>query len=41
MKKIVKISMLALLGLGLAGCTSSDCDSSNSYGKITSYIRIL
>lgn len=41
MKKIVKISMLALLGLGLAGCYSSDYDSSKSFGKIATYLRIL
>ena len=41
MKKIVKISMLALLGLGLAGCTSSDYDSSGPSGKIATYLRIL
>lgn len=41
MKKIVKISMLALLGLGLAGCTSSEYDGSESYSKIATYLRIL
>lgn len=41
MKKIVKISMLALLGLGLAGCSSSYYDSSASSGKIATYLRIL
>lgn len=41
MKKIVKISMLALLGLGLAGCTSSDYDSFDASGEIASYLRIL
>ena len=41
MKKIVKISMLALLGLGLAGCSSSDYDGINPSGEIASYLRIL
>ena len=41
MKKIVKISMLALLGLGLAGCSSSDYDGINTSGEIASYLRIL
>ena len=41
MNIIVKISMLALLGLGLAGCTSSDYDSSGPSGKIATYLRIL
>ena len=41
MKKIVKISMLALLGLGLAGCTSSEYDGSESYSKIATYLRTL
>ena len=41
MKKIVKISMLALLGLGLAGCTSSDYDNSNEIGKMNTYHKLL
>lgn len=42
MKKIVKILMLALLGLGLTGCALSDSYCSNKYdGEIASYLRIL
>lgn len=43
MKKIVKISTLALLSLGLVGCSSSssDYDPNNSYGRERVYEEIV